>query len=72
MTAPIVTAPFVTAPIRPAVGVDELRRAWQAVVAGEFRGTPTGRAARPARPGQGEAARWRPAEPVVAVVGCAG
>jgi hypothetical protein len=72
VTAPIVTAPFVTAPIRAAVSVDELRRAWRAVVAGEFRGTPAGRAVRSARPGLGEAARWRPVEPVVAVLGCAG
>ncbi len=61
-----------TTATRPAVSVEELRRAWRAVSAGQFRATSPDRAARLARPGPGEAARWRSTAPVVAVLGCAG
>ena len=61
-----------TALARPAVSTDELKRAWLAVQAGQFRcgsrrcGTsPGGARSRP----EGE---WEPAEPVLPVVGCHG
>lgn len=58
---------------RPAVSVDELKRAWTSVVAGEFR---TGRRGPPRLPAADTdaATEWVPAEgeQTVAVVGCAG
>lgn len=60
---------------RPAVAVDELKRAWQALQAGQFRGhrlapndhPPATR--RPAAPGQ---QAWQTQEPVLPIIGCAG
>ncbi|MGL5825277.1 MAG: hypothetical protein ACRCYU_10745 [Nocardioides sp.] len=75
------TTQVLSAPGRPVVGVDELKRAWRAVSAGEFRPTPAGGRDRPdsgprppapsALAGQGV---WSLAvgEHTVAVVGCAG
>ena len=59
---------------RPAVSVDELKRAWTAVQAGDFRnGTDRG-AARSQRPTAPADAEWIPAtgERTIAVLGAAG
>jgi hypothetical protein len=63
------------APIsRPAVSVDELRRAWTAVQAGDFRNGTAGGAARSRRPTARVGAEWIPAagERTIAVLGAAG
>lgn len=61
------------APPRPAVGVEELKRAWHAVQAGDFRRHP-GASQRPAAPSSHEAGGppWKPHESVLPVIGCAG
>lgn len=60
------------APPRPAVSVEELKRAWQAVQAGDFRRHP-GASQRPAAPSSHEAGQpWEPHEAVLPVIGCAG
>jgi len=61
------------APPRPAVSVEELQRAWQAVQAGDFRRCP-GASQRPAAPGSHESGQqtWDPHEAVLPVIGCAG
>lgn len=67
-----------TAFARPAVSVDELKRAWGAVQAGQFRRTCTSIAVvAPSAPGEKRAAAWEPAPgehvvPVLGVVGSAG
>ncbi len=61
------------APSRPAVGVEELKRAWQAVQAGDFRCHPSA-SPRPTAPSSHEAGGqpWEPHEVVLPVIGCAG
>ena len=61
------------APPRPAVSVEELKRAWQAVQAGDFRRCP-GASPRPAAPSNHDTGRqpWEPHEAVLPVIGCAG
>lgn len=60
------------APPRPAVSIEELKRAWQAVQAGDFRRA--GARQRPAPPSSHEAGEppWEPLEAVLPVIGCAG
>ena len=60
-------------PARPAVSVEELKRAWRAVQAGDFRRHP-GTSPRPAAPSSHEAGGqpWEPHEAVLPVIGCAG
>lgn len=59
---------------RPAVGVDELKRAWQAVQAGDYRRhpEPATRELRPMRQQPREEREWEPHEVVLPVIGCAG
>jgi len=59
---------------RPAVSVDELRRAWTAVQAGDFRNGTDGPAGRSQRPTAPVGAEWIPAagERTIAVLGAAG
>ena len=61
------------APPRSAVGAEELKRAWQAVQAGDFRSHPSA-SQRPAAPSSHETGRqpWEPHETVLPVLGCAG
>lgn len=61
------------APPRPAVSVEELKRAWQAVQVGDFRRHP-GASQRPAAPSSHETGEqpWKPHEAVLPVIGCAG
>ncbi|MBK8460747.1 MAG: hypothetical protein IPL43_11675 [Micropruina sp.] len=55
------------------VSVDELRRAWQAVQDGQFRGLHRVTGRRPPTTGSPpDGMAWAPAEPVVPVVGCVG
>ncbi|WP_270888920.1 hypothetical protein [Pedococcus sp. 5OH_020] len=58
---------------RPAVSVEELRRAWLAVAAGEFRRHP-GASQRLTTPSSHEAGGrlWEPHEAVLPIIGCAG
>lgn len=60
-------------PARSAVSVEELKRAWQAVQAGDFC-RPPGASQGPAAPGSYDTAgrSWEPHETVLPVIGCAG
>ncbi|WP_457255944.1 hypothetical protein [Pedococcus sp. P5_B7] len=61
------------APPRPAVSVEELKRAWQAVQVGDFR-RHADASPRPAAPSSHETGGqpWEPHEAVLPVIGCAG
>ncbi|MQA82966.1 MAG: hypothetical protein GEV10_31700 [Streptosporangiales bacterium] len=63
-----------TTKARPAVSVDELRRAWAAVQAGHFRRGAGRDLTQAPRIGTPDAGGWRPAagEQIIAVLGCAG
>jgi hypothetical protein len=57
---------------RPAVSTGELKRAWLAVQAGQFRSSGRRRASSPGRARSRPEGVWEPAEPVLPVVGCHG
>ena len=64
-------------PPRSAVGVDELKRAWWAVQAGDYRrhpavASPATASTTSARRQPSDARRWEPHEVVLPVIGCAG
>jgi hypothetical protein len=61
-----------TALARPAVSTDELKRAWLAVQAGQFRGGSRRCGSSPGGAKSGPEGVWEPAEPVLPVVGCHG
>lgn len=57
---------------RPAVGVDELKRAWQAVQEGQFRGAETPPVTTGRVRAESSEQVWEPSEQVLPVIGCLG